>query len=360
MRVELDNGRLACTILPLGATLQSLRVPDREGRLRDVVLGYDTQAEYEQNDGYLGATVGRFANRIGGACFSLNGEVYHLRANEGENQLHGGEPGFSHRVWTVEEAANDRAVFSLFSPHGDEGYPGNLRLRVTYALEGTALRIRYEAVSEADTVCSLTNHSYFNLAGHGSVAEQELMICAEHYTPVDAALIPTGEIRAVEGTALDFRRMRPIGGGYDHNFALNAGTDAAAVLYSEKTGIEMTTTTTLPGVQVYSANFLTEREGKGSLERLTAGEGGDMAGLTGITVEHLKVKAGSAAMLFHFLSALQRVAVACHAAETKVGKANDTVKVRGKHISFEGKPLRVVAAGDSCQLADLCILLIQF
>lgn len=266
MSVELNNGCLCCSILPFGATLQSLRVPDREGKARDVVLGYDTQAAYERNDGYLGATVGRFANRIGSARFSLNGREYRLRANEGENQLHGGIVGFSHRLWTVEEKTGTHAVFSLLSPDGDEVYPGNLRVRVSYTLEGAALRILYEAQSDADTVCSLTNHSYFNLSGCGSVAEQELMIFADHYTPVDAALIPTGEITPVAGTALDFRTLRPIGSGYDHNFVLRGepGTlRPAAFARCAESGITMTVSSTMPGLQLYTAGVLTERPGKG-------------------------------------------------------------------------------------------------
>ena len=192
MSVKLDNGWISCMILPFGATLQSLMVPDWEGNKRDVVLGYESRADYAAQDGYLGATVGRFANRIGGAKFSLHGRDYPLVANNGANHLHGGRVGFSHRDWTVEEVTAERARFSLFSPDGEEGYPGDLRVWVTYALEGAALCIRYEAVSDADTPCSLTNHSYFNLAGHGSVAEQELMLCADHYTPVDEGLIYTG------------------------------------------------------------------------------------------------------------------------------------------------------------------------
>lgn len=268
MKVELSNGSLSCTILPFGATLQCLRVPDRAGKSRDVVLGYDTQAEYESRDGYLGACVGRFANRIAGAAFRLHGRDYPLYANDGRNHLHGGKQGFSHRQWTVEETERERAVFTLQSPDGDEGYPGNLRVRVTYMLEAAALRICYEAESDADTLCSLTNHSYFNLAGHqsGSIAEQELQLFSDCYTPVDGELIPTGEISDVTGTRMDFRSMRPIGSGYDHNFVLRgeAGTlHQAARVHSAESGITMTVSTTMPGMQLYTAGFLTERPGKG-------------------------------------------------------------------------------------------------
>lgn len=264
--MELNNGRLACTILPFGATLQSLRVPDREGVLRDVVLGYDRLSDYQERDGYLGATVGRCANRIGGASFRLNGRDYPLCANDGPNHLHGGGVGFSHRLWTLEEATAERAVFSLFSPDGEEGYPGTLRVKLSYALENMSLRIRYEAVSDADTLCSLTNHSYFNLRGYGSVAEQELMIFADSYTPVDAALIPTGEIAPVASTALDFRALRPIGGEYDHNFALRGEAGKlrpAARARCKESGITMALSTTMPGLQLYTAGALTERPGKG-------------------------------------------------------------------------------------------------
>ena len=266
MSIELHNGHLSCTILPFGATLQSLRVPDREGARRDVVLGYDSPSDYAERDGYLGATVGRFANRIAGAGFRLNGRDYPLYANDGANHLHGGRVGFSHRDWTVEEAPGDCAVLTLFSSDGDEGYPGNLRVQVTYALEGTALRIRYKAESDADTLCSLTNHSYFNLCGCGSVAEQELMLCADSYTPVDETLIPTGAIAPVAGTALDFRTLRPIGSGYDHNFVLRSAPGAlrpAAKARCAASGITMTVSTTMPGLQLYTAGFLSERPGKG-------------------------------------------------------------------------------------------------
>lgn len=266
MNVELHNDYIGCTILPFGATLQSLFVPNREGKMCDVVLGYDSLSEYEERDGYLGAVVGRYANRIGGAAFHLNGRDYPLYANDGENHLHGGRQGFSHRLWTVEEREKDRVVFTLFSPDGDEGYPGNLRVKVTYALEGMSLRIRYEAQSDADTLCNLTNHSYFNLRGCGSVAEQKLMLFADGYTPVDAGLIPTGEIAPVEGTALDFRALRPIGSGYDHNFVLRgtAGIRCpAARAYCAESGITMTVSTTMPGLQLYTAGFLTQRPGKG-------------------------------------------------------------------------------------------------
>lgn len=164
----LDNGTLRCELLTLGATLRTLEVPGRNGSRVDVVLGYDAQEDYLTYGGYLGAVVGRFANRIARGRFSLNGKEYTLAVNDGPNHLHGGLVGFSHRGWQVEELTDDRAVLSLTSPDGEEGYPGTLTARVTYRLDGSALELRYEAVSDKDTPCSLTNHSYFNLAGHAS------------------------------------------------------------------------------------------------------------------------------------------------------------------------------------------------
>lgn len=259
--VTLDNGCLSCEILSYGATLRSLSVPDKAGVRRDVVLGYDSLADYESRDGYLGATVGRFANRIGGARFSLDGREYVLAANEGENQLHGGPVGFSHRVWTLEKAERERAVFALTSPDGEGGYPGNLTVRVSYVLEGSSLHLVYEARSDADTLCSLTNHSYFNLSGHGSgsIEGQTLQLCAGRYTPVDAALIPTGEIAPVAGTELDFREPKHLKAGYDHNFVLTGEAKA----HSAESGITMTVSTTMPALQLYTAGVLTERTGKG-------------------------------------------------------------------------------------------------
>ena len=165
--LTLDNGTVSCKIITFGAAVRTLTVPGRGGAV-DVVLGYDTLAEYEENGGFFGAVVGRYANRIAGGRFVLNGREYTLARNDGPNHLHGGEVGYSHRVWTVEEAGADRAVLTLDSPDGEEGYPGHLQARVTYALEGSTLSIHYEAVSDRDTPCNLTNHSYFNLSGQGS------------------------------------------------------------------------------------------------------------------------------------------------------------------------------------------------
>lgn len=278
----LDNGTLRCELLTLGATLRTLEVPGRNGSRVDVVLGYDAQEDYLTYGGYLGAVVGRFANRIARGRFSLNGKEYTLAVNDGPNHLHGGLVGFSHRGWQVEELTDDRAVLSLTSPDGEEGYPGTLTARVTYRLDGSALELRYEAVSDKDTPCSLTNHSYFNLAGHasGPVLDQEICIHAQGYTPTDGTSIPLGTVEPVEGTPMDLRAPTAIGthieddfaqlrqaGGYDHNYVVEGepGTlRPAAWARSSRTGVVMSTETTLPGIQFYTANFIEQgRPGKG-------------------------------------------------------------------------------------------------
>lgn len=280
--IKLENGSLACEIITYGATLRSLLVPDRNGKPVDVVLGYDTLEEYIAHDGYLGATVGRYANRIAKGQFRLSGNIYTLAANDGNNHLHGGRQGFSHRVWSVEEAHADSVALRLFSPDGEEGYPGDLDCMVRFALENNALIIRYRATSRRDTLCNLTNHSYFNLAGHdsGCALEQTVQIFAEHYTPTDGESIPLGTVEPVANTPMDFRSPTPIGarigedfpqllqaGGYDHNYVIsgNMGTlHPAARAYAPATGIAMQVETTLPGMQFYSANYLEEgRPGKG-------------------------------------------------------------------------------------------------
>ncbi len=273
----LSNGTLTAEFLPYGASLRSLFVPDRQGRLFDVVLGYDTLEEYRCADGYLGATVGRFANRIGGARFALNGREYRIGENEPPNHLHGGFSGFDKKLWET-EAEDDHITFRLFSPDGDEGYPGNLSVSVTYSLEGSALIIDYRAAADQDTPVSLTNHSYFNLSGQGypTLAEHFLTVSAESYTPADSRTLPTGEIAPVPGTALDFTaeaavvpRMETLKNaptaGFDHNLILTAEKNAARLL-SRKTGIFMEVDTTMPGMQLYGAGFLSPRRGKGGAQ----------------------------------------------------------------------------------------------
>ena len=274
-RYTLTAGPLSCDIITFGGSLQSLRVPDRAGNIVDVLLGFDTLEAYRTHGKSMGALVGRFANRIGGASFTLNGKDYPLAANDhGVNHLHGGILGFNKRVWTVEDAGDSRLTLSLFSPNGEEGYPGNLTARVSYTLTEEGLSIAYQAECDQDTVCNLTNHAYFNLSGHGSgpVLDQTIQLLADCYTPTDARSIPTGEIAAVEGTPMDLRHPTPIGarigedfpqllqaGGYDHNWIPNGepGTlRPIARAASAATGISMEVLSTLPGVQFYTGNYL--------------------------------------------------------------------------------------------------------
>ena len=271
----LNAGALSCNVITFGGSLQSLRVPDRTGKPVDVLLGFDALEPYRTHGKSLGALVGRYANRIGGAKFTLNGQTYSLAANNnGVNHLHGGLVGFNQRVWTVEEAADRRLVLSLFSPDGEEGYPGNLTVRVTYTLTEEGLAIGYRAECDRDTVCNLTNHAYFNLAGHdsGPVLDQTIQLLADFYTPTDPLSIPTGEIAPVAGTPMDLRTPGPIGarigedfpqllqaGGYDHNWIPGGepGTlRPIARAFSEDSGISMEVLSTLPGVQFYTANYL--------------------------------------------------------------------------------------------------------
>lgn len=262
-------------LLDYGATVQSLYVPDREGKLVDVVLGYDSVAGYEAGGAYIGATIGRFGNRIGGACFSLGGVDYSLAKNDGENTLHGGERGFDRYVWQAELVDTHTVRFSRLSPDGEEGFPGKLRVSVSFTLDDAcALHIVYDAVSDADTLVNLTNHSYFDLSGRGLAMEQTLFLNAERFLELGAGTLPTGRQLPVEGTPFDFRTPKPVGrdidlddaqlragGGYDHNFCL--GGAHAAVLESGASGIRMDVWTDLPGVQLYTANFLGNDPGKG-------------------------------------------------------------------------------------------------
>ena len=271
----LEAGRLRCGVLTYGGALRFLEVPDRSGNPVDVLLGFDTLEDYRQQDKYIGALVGRFANRIGGARFTLDGRDYPLAANDGKNHLHGGLRGFDKRIWTVEAADRRSLTLSLASPGGEEGYPGDLAVRVSYTLSEEGLTIHYQAESGAPTVCNLTNHAYFNLSGHGSgpVLDQTIQILAEEYTPSDSGSIPTGETASVAGTPMDLRDPLPIGaridedfpqlvqaGGYDHNWALPGGVQARPRLFaraaSPASGIAMEALTTLPGVQFYAGNYL--------------------------------------------------------------------------------------------------------
>ena len=309
-----DGMRAAVT--DYGAALVSLAVRDKKGKMRDVVLGHDDAAGYETGGGFIGASVGRFANRIGGARFELDGREYELTDNDGANCLHGGRDFYHNRLWAVKidftsvrsgdimaayasesiadkdpsrglrEMHDNSVTFCLDSPDGDQGFPGNMHLEVTYSLPGNGmLMIDYKAVCDADTPASFTNHSYFNLNGHdsGQVTGHMAKINAEYYTPVDAGLIPLEKPAQVEGTPFDFRETKMIGrdinaddeqlalgGGYDHNFVIggSAGESAerslreAAVVYSDDSGICMTVITDMPDMQFYTANNLGEEQGK--------------------------------------------------------------------------------------------------
>lgn len=270
--MENEHG-LRAELLDYGATIRSLQVPDRYGVLTDVVLGYDTLEGYVKTPGYLGATIGRFANRIGGASFELNGKSYPLAKNNGVNHLHGGLRGFDKYVWDAHEEA-DGLVFSRVSPDGEEGYPGTLTLSVRFCWKGDSFCIHYHAETDQDTILNLTNHSYFNLNGKGDVQKQLLKIHADLFTPNDDVCLPTGEIRPVAGTAMDFRRFKAIGQdadndedcvrasrGYDANFILD-GSIPAVTARSPESGIVMQVTTDQPGVQLYTANGMGPVSGK--------------------------------------------------------------------------------------------------
>ena len=271
--IKLANEKIEVELISFGATIRSLKTLGKDGKLHDICLGYDSVEEYAENDGYIGATVGRNANRISDSRFCIGGKEYTLSSNEGKNQLHGGIIGFSHRLWNFSCTENS-ATFTIASPDGDEGYPGNLNASVTFSISGATLRIEYNAKSDADTVVNMTNHAYFNLGGHdsGEIYHQELFLGAESYTLCGEGNIPTGEIIGVKGSPLDFTKsitlessLKTLSGsateGIDHNFVLSSSP--AAIVRCENTGIEMRCTTSLEGIQVYTAGFLSERKGKG-------------------------------------------------------------------------------------------------
>lgn len=293
-RLANDSG-IQANVLTLGATLRSLSVPDAHGRAGDVVLGFDSAADYLHGSDCFGATVGRYANRIAGGRLCLGGRRYQLACNSPPNHEHGGPDGFHRRVWRVERASRtaEGAVLemSLLSPDGDQGYPGELQVRITYTLtHANELRIDYRARAGATTVVNLTHHSYWNLAAAGSALAALLSIDADAYTPVDEDLIPTGELRPVAGTAFDFRTPRRIdaairedaepqlriAGGYDHNFVLRGPADTlrrAARLEDPRSGRVLELWTSEPGLQLYSGNFLSGAiSGKGG-RRYQPGDG---------------------------------------------------------------------------------------
>lgn len=255
---------LEVSIINYGGAITSLKVPDRNGEFGDIVLGYETLDDYVRNPRYLGALIGRHANRIAQGKFSLSGADYQLEQNNGANHLHGGFNGFDKRVWDAIEENGLRLTY--LSKDGEAGYPGNLTATVVYTLsDDNELGIQYQATADQDTIVNLTNHAYFNLKGEGTILDHELMFDADSFTPVSSDLIPTGEIKSVDGTAMDFRRSKQIGteisliGGYDHNYVLNdydGSLRSVGRLYEATTGRIVEIFTTQPGIQFYSGNFL--------------------------------------------------------------------------------------------------------
>lgn len=274
VRIDVDNGALQGSLINYGARLVGLLVPDRAGRTADVVLGHDELTGYENGPGYLGATCGRYGNRIRQGRFTLDGTEHHLDVNEAPNTLHGGSRGFDRLVWTVTlDEPGNTVGFSVESPDGDQGFPGSLRATVSYVFDGPSLRIRMDATTDAPTVVNLVHHSYWNLAGDdaGTVHDHELTIHADAFTPVDDELIPTGEIRSVDGSPFDFRQSRPIGSevDLDHNWVLDGLVGAVrpvAVLRDPRSGRTMHIETTEAGLQCYSgAGLGAEPNGKSGI-----------------------------------------------------------------------------------------------
>jgi aldose 1-epimerase len=271
---------MAAAITNYGATLVSLKVPDKSGKIGDVTLGYDNVGGYESGKSFFGATVGRYGNRIAHGKFALDGVIYTLPRNDGENSLHGGTEGFNKRLWTardVSTSAGQALELTYLSKDGEEGYPGNLSVKVVFTVlaKENALKIDYTATTDKATVLNLTHHSYFNLAGQGNgdILHNQLTLHASRFTPVDATLIPTGELNEVRGTPFDFATAAAIGAridqedqqlkfgkGYDHNWVLDRKSpnalSVAAEVYEPQTGRVMDVLTTEPGVQFYSGNFL--------------------------------------------------------------------------------------------------------
>lgn len=273
-----DGGSCYAELLSFGAAVRSLCVPDREGNLLDVCLGYDTLPDYADGNSCFGATMGRCVDRIAGASFTLSGKQYPLSENRQGFHIHGGFRGFHKKAWQY-ELRDNTAVFTYCSPDGEEGYPGQVVARVTYQFvaRGT-LQMSYEATCDRETVVNLTNHSYFNLDGHGSgsALEETLQIPAEQYAKVGANNIPTGEFLSVAGTPLDFRIPQRLGqrinedfsalrqvGGYDHCFLLDEGWKEAACLRGVRSGICLRVYTDFPVLHLYTANFLANQRGKG-------------------------------------------------------------------------------------------------
>lgn len=291
---KIDSGELAhiysicnkngakLSVTDLGATIVGLEVPDKDGNMRDVILGYDNAKEYQSHTFYFGACIGRNANRINKAVVELNNKNVSLEVNDNDNNLHSGTHGFHNVLWGVCSPEPNSIALTYLSKDGEQDFPGNMETKVTYTLtDDNELIIHYEAVSDKTTVANFTNHSYFNLNGHdsGNVYDQELMIKAQAYTPViDAKAIPTGEIQSVEGTPFDFRDYKKIGldieadntqikygNGFDHNFALDKNgheMTLAGSARSAESGIQMDVYTDCVGMQFYSGNFIEKHQGK--------------------------------------------------------------------------------------------------
>lgn len=278
-----NSKNVQVAITNFGGRVVSILVPAKDGKMTDVALGYEKLSGYQkENEPYFGALIGRFGNRIGNAKFTLDGKTYQLAANNGTASLHGGPTGFHARVWDAKQTADNALELTYLSKDGEEGYPGNLNVKVVYTVtDDNELKIDYTATTDKATVVNLTNHTYFNLNGEGSgdINDHVLQINADKFTPVDASLIPTGELKPVAGTPFDFTKPTAIGErveaddeqlklgkGYDHNFVLTNGDKSlkqAAVITGPKTGISMEVLTTEPGIQFYGGNFMEGKENDG-------------------------------------------------------------------------------------------------
>ena len=272
--IRLENGSMRCEVLTYGATLRSLTVQDRNGTPTDVVLGFDNLEDYVNHNCYFGATIGPVANRISGSACKLNGRTLRLSANEGPNCLHSGEAGMDRKLWEPVAVSEEAVTLMYTHPDGLGGIPGDLRAAVTYWLDEGALLVEYRAVSDRDTLCSLTNHSYFNLNGHdsGNVLDHRVCLHAKSFTPLGPGSIPTGSIRAVSGSAMDLTKPVRLGeridadceqlrlaGGFDHNYVIDAdaeGFRAAAEIWGARSGIKLAVYTDRPGVQFYTGNYI--------------------------------------------------------------------------------------------------------
>jgi len=277
LEARLDTEGIRLAVLSWGARLAELWVPDASGTQADIVLGHDSLQDWQAHGKYLGATCGRYANRIAGGRFTLDGRQVELDRNEGPNTLHGGSRGFDLTHWQIAEHSDRHVTFTATSPDGDMGYPGRLTATTTYRIDGNALAIEMTATTDAPTIVNLVNHAYFNLAGQGAgdVMAQHLQIEAGHYTPVDDQLIPTGEVLSVAGTALDFRQPRAIGAtlpgpkGFDHNFCLSAplaanGLRNCLTATDPTSGRRLRLFTSEPGLQLYTGVHFAGGPGKGA------------------------------------------------------------------------------------------------